>query len=155
MKFLKAMFTKHNMHRYILLVLLKLCIVYVYIDYYLDNERKRFLSIIQCNFLLTIDMEPFISALTLYVLVHTSFVSANDILVTFGGMIVQIPPDPKRAVLKSVLKRRNLLRAPLGVAPLGRNPLSAPANILGGNAIVLNNNNTPTVLIKKPLVGQE
>jgi hypothetical protein len=45
--------------------------------------------------------------------------------------------------------------APLGVAPLGRNPLSAPANILGGNAIVLNNNNIPTVLIKKPLVVQQ
>jgi hypothetical protein len=30
-----------------------------------------------------------------YVLVHTSFVSANDILVTFVGMIVASPPDPK------------------------------------------------------------
>jgi hypothetical protein len=154
-KFLKAMFTKYNFHRYILLVLLKLYIVCVYIDYYLDNGSKRYLSIIQCNIKLTIDIEPFVSALTLYVIVHTSFVSANDILVTFGGMIVESPPDPNRAVLKSVLKRRNLRRAPLGVAPLGRNALNAPVNIVGGNALVFNNNNTPTILMKKPVVEKQ
>jgi hypothetical protein len=148
MKFVVAMFTKYNAHRYILLVLLKLCIVYAFLNFYLGNGSKYYLTIIQCYFILTIDIEPFVSALTLYVLVHTSFVSANDILVTFGGVIVTSPPDPKRAVLKSVLKRRNLLRAPLGVAPLARDPLAAPANIRG-NALALNLNDTPTIMIKK------
>jgi uncharacterized membrane protein len=50
LKFLNAMFTKYNAYRYIALVLLKLAIVYVYIDYYLNNESKDYLSIIQCNF---------------------------------------------------------------------------------------------------------
>jgi hypothetical protein len=150
MKFLKAMFTKYNTHRYILLILLKLSIVFVYVDYYLDSGSIQYLQMIQCNFLLTIDIEPFVSALTLYVLVHTSFVSANDILVTFGGMIVASPPDPKRAILKSVLKRRNLARAPLGVATLVRDHLAAPVNIQGGNAFALNHNDIPTIMIKNP-----
>jgi hypothetical protein len=147
MKFLKAMFTKYNTHRYILLILLKLSIVYVYVHFYFDSGSIQYLEIIQY-------IEPFVSALTLYVLVHTSFVSANDILVTFGGMIVASPPDPKRAILKSVLKRRNLARAPLGVAPLVRDHLAAPVNIQGGNALAMNRNDTPTIMIKKP-VGQK
>jgi hypothetical protein len=69
-------------------------------------------------------------------------------------MIVESPPDPKRAILKSVLKRRNLARAPLGVAPLVRDHLAAPVNIQGGNAFALNHNNNPTIMIKTP-VGQK
>jgi hypothetical protein len=92
--------------------------------------------------------------MTLYVLIHTSFVSANDILITFGGVIVTTKPDPKRAILKSVLKRQNLelaLRlAPAGVAPLIRDRLAAPVNILGGNALAFKNNETATIMIKKP-----
>jgi hypothetical protein len=53
--------------------------------------------------------------------VHTSFIASEDILVTYGGMIVNSPPDPKRAVLKSVLNRRELRAARRlaleGVAP--------------------------------------
>jgi hypothetical protein len=97
--------------------------------------------------------------MTLYVLIHTSFVSANDILVTFGGLIVITTPDPKRAILKSVLKRRALLRArrlaPTGVAPLISDPLGAPSNILGGNALAFNNNETATIMIKKPNVNEK
>jgi hypothetical protein len=92
--------------------------------------------------------------MTLYVLIHTSFVSANDILVTFGGLIVLITPDPKRAILKSVLKRRNaqlaLRLAPPGVAPLTRNPGLVPVNNLKVNALGLRNNETTTIMIKKP-----
>jgi hypothetical protein len=147
-EFLKAMFTKYNAHRYIALVLLKVFIVSVYIDYYLHNESKKYLSIIQCIFCLTVDIEPFVSVMTLYVLVHTSFVSANDILVTFGGLIVVTTPDPKRAFLKSVLKRRNqklaLQLALPGVATLPMDPLTAPVNILLDNSVAIrgNDNNT-------------
>jgi hypothetical protein len=134
--------------------MLKLSIVYVYLDYYLQNESKDYLSIIQCKFSLTVDIEPFVLGMTLIVLIHTSFVSASDILVTFGGLIVTTTPDPKRAILKSVLKRQNLelpLRlAPPGVAPLIRNRLAAPVNILGGNALAFKNNETATIMIKKP-----
>jgi hypothetical protein len=91
--------------------------------------------------------------MTLYVLIHTSFVSANDILITFGGVIVTTTPDPKRAILKSVLKKqtqqRALLLAPPGVAPLMR-PLAAPVNIVGGNALAIKNNETATIMIKRP-----
>jgi hypothetical protein len=144
LKILAAMFKKYNIHRYILLVLLKLCIVYVYVDYYLDSESKEYLAIIQCNFLLTIDLEPFLTALTLYVLVHTSFVTSKDILITFGGAIVTTSPDPKRAILKSVLKKRNLRLAPPGVAPL----VGKPIKIVGGNGICLNDNDKATVMVK-------
>jgi hypothetical protein len=93
--------------------------------------------------------------MTLYVLIHTSFVSANDILVTFGGLIVTTTPDPKRAILKSVLKRQNqqlaLRLAPSGVAPLIR-PLGLPVNILGVNTLAFKNNETATIEIKKPEV---
>jgi hypothetical protein len=91
--------------------------------------------------------------MTLYVLIHTSFVSANDILVTFGGLIVLTTPDPKRAILKSVLKRQNaqqaLRLAPKGVAPLTSDPLAAPVSILGGNALAFRSNETATIMIKK------
>jgi hypothetical protein len=96
--------------------------------------------------------------MTLNVLIHTSFVSANDILVTFGGIIVLITPDPKRAILKSVLKRQNtqlaLRLAPKGVAPLIRDPLGSPVNFLGGNALAMRNNETATIMIKKPDVNE-
>jgi hypothetical protein len=50
-----------------------------------------------------------------------------------------------------LLKRRNLRRAPLGIAPLVRDHLAPPVNIQGGNAFALNHNDTPTLMIKKPV----
>jgi hypothetical protein len=72
-------------------------------------------------------------------------------------MIVDSPPDPKRAVLKSVLKRRALRAArrlaPEGVTPLViQAPVGKQVHVVGQNAIVMNQNNTPTVMLKRPNV---
>jgi hypothetical protein len=72
-------------------------------------------------------------------------------------MIVNSPPDPKRAVLKSILKRRELRAArrlaPEGVAPLViQAPVGKRVQGVGQNAIVINQNNTPTVIFKRPSI---
>jgi hypothetical protein len=72
-------------------------------------------------------------------------------------MIVNSRPDPKRAVLKSVLKRRELRAArrlaPEGVAPLViQAPVGKRVQVVGQNAIVMNQHNTPTVMLKRPNV---
>jgi hypothetical protein len=72
-------------------------------------------------------------------------------------MIVNSPPDPKRAVLKSVLKRRELRAArrlaPEWVAPLViQTPVGKRGQVVGQNAIVMNPKNTPTVMLKRPNV---
>jgi hypothetical protein len=65
---------------------------------------------------LDVSVEPFILALTLYILVHTSLVSARDILVTFGGKKLVIPQDPNRAVLKKNI-RKHVRPGVLGMIP--------------------------------------
>jgi hypothetical protein len=115
-KFLRAMFTKYNAQRYLLIIILKLWVVFVFCNYYAGNESKMYLSITQCKIILTVDLEPFILALTIYILVHTSLVSARDILVTFGGKKLVIKRDPNRAVLKKKI------RSPVAPVVLGMTP---------------------------------
>jgi hypothetical protein len=106
--------------------------------------------------LLTLDIEPFLLALTLYILVHTSLVSARDILVTFGGKKLVIPRDPNRAVLKKNI-RKPIVPAVLGMIPrpgiiapnvsyAPRVLISAPPKVVGNHAI---SKDTPTEIIKR------
>jgi hypothetical protein len=159
-KFFTAMFTKYNAHRYILIIILKGWIVFVFCNYYLGKESKFYLSIAQCIVILTIDIEPFILALTLYILVHTSLVSARDILVTFGGKKIVIPRDPNRAVLKKKIRpavspvvlgmipRPGIIAPNVSLAPRLLKP--ARPQVVRDNAIDLTGTqDTPTEIIMK------
>jgi hypothetical protein len=112
------MFTRYNAHRYILIVLLKGWIIFVFCSLYLGNEIKDSIAIIQCIITITIDIEPLISALTLFILVHTTFVSSRDVLYTFGGV-----RNPNRAVLKKKKKKPPVIQ---GIKPPAR--INAPNN---------------------------
>jgi hypothetical protein len=122
-----------------------------------------YLSITQCKVILTVDIEPFILALTIYILVHTSLVSARDILVTFGGKKLVIKRDPNRAVLK---KKIRLPVAPvvLGMTPrpgnIAPNVSAAPRDLMPApppddktkSIDLTGTEETPTEIIKKPVL---
>jgi hypothetical protein len=97
----------------------------------------------------------------LYILVHTSLVSARDILVTFGGKKLVIPRDPNRAILKKNI-RKPVCPAILGMVPrpgiiapdvsyAPRALMPAPLDVIRDNAIGLTSSKDyPTEIIKKP-----
>jgi hypothetical protein len=63
-------------------------------------------------------------------------------------MIVASPPQSYFRIGSNKAKSS---WGPLGVAPLARDPLAAPVKIVGGNALIMNHNDTPiTTMIKTP-----